>query len=55
MKELNIKKETINKLGEHRMVYLSDLWDGEDFKTKQELEKIIKSNIILQLRNEQGT
>ena len=37
--ELNIKKETINKLGEHRIVYLSDLWDGEDFITKQELEK----------------
>ena len=25
--------------------YLSDLWEGEDFKTKQELEKIIKSKI----------
>ena len=40
-----IKKETINKLGEHRIVYLSDLWDREDFKTKQELEKITKSKI----------
>ena len=45
MKELNIKKETINKLGEHRIVYLSDLWDGEEFKTKQEIEKITKSKI----------
>ena len=45
VKELNIKKETINKLGEHRIVYLSDLWDGEDFKTKQELEKLTKSKI----------
>ena len=32
--ELNIKKETINKLGEHRIVYFSDLLEGEDFKTK---------------------
>ena len=45
MNELNIKKETINKLGEHRIVYLSDLWDGEDFITKKELEKITKSKI----------
>ena len=29
--DLNIKKETINKLGEHRIVYLSDLWEREDF------------------------
>ena len=43
--ELNIKKETISKLGEHRIVYLSILWDGEDFITKQELEKITKSKI----------
>ena len=42
VKELNIKKETINKLGEHRIVYLSDLWWGKDFKTKQELEKNYK-------------
>ena len=40
--ELNVKKETINKLGKHRIVYLSDLWDGEDFITKQELEKNYK-------------
>ena len=45
MKESKIKKETINKLGEHRIVYLSDVWDREDFKTKQELEKFIKSTI----------
>ena len=43
--ELNIKKETINKLGEHRIVYLLDLWYGKDFKTKQELEKTTKSKI----------
>ena len=34
--ELNIKKETLNKLGEHRIVHLSDLWEREDFKTKKE-------------------
>ena len=45
MSDLNIKKETINKLDEHRIVYLSDLWEREDFKTKQELEKITKSKI----------
>ena len=44
-------KETINKLGEHRIVYLSDLWEGEDFKTKQELEKLqkVKSIILITL------
>ena len=40
MNEFNIKKETINKLREHRIVYLSDLWEREDFKTKRELEKL---------------
>ena len=45
MNELNVKKETINKLGKYRIVYLSDLWDGENFITKQELEKITKSKI----------
>ena len=45
MNELNIKKETINKLGKHRIVYLSDLRDGKHFITKQELEKITKSKI----------
>ena len=43
--ELNIKKETINKLGKHRRVYLSDLWKMKDFKTKKELEKITKSKM----------
>ena len=42
VKELNIKRETINKLGEHRIVYLSDFQDGEVFKTKQDLEKNYK-------------
>ena len=42
MNKLNKKKETINKLGEYRIVYLSDLWEREDFKTKQELEQITK-------------
>ena len=37
--ELNVKKETINTLGEPRIVHLSDLWNGENFITKQELEK----------------
>ena len=46
VKEFNIKKETINKLGEHAIVYLSDLWWGKDFKTKQELEKIQKVKSI---------
>ena len=45
MKELNKKNETIIKLGEHKIVYLSDLWDGENFQTKQELEKITKSKV----------
>ena len=45
MNDLKIQKETINKSDEHRIVYLSDLWDGEDFNTKQELEKITKSKI----------
>ena len=45
MNELNVKKETTNKLGEYRIVYSSDLWDREDFKTKQELEKITESKI----------
>ena len=44
---MNIKKETISKLGKHRIVYLSDLWERKDFKTKQELEKITKCKIIL--------
>ena len=43
--DLNMKKETISKLGEHRIVYLSDLWKREDLKIKQELEKITKSKI----------
>ena len=42
MNELNIKKETINKLGEHRIVCLSDLWERKDFKTKEDLEKNYK-------------
>ena len=37
---LNIKKETIRKLGEHRIGCLSDLWERKDFKTKQELKKL---------------
>ena len=45
VKELNIKEESINKLGAHRIVYFSDLWNGKDFKTKQKLEKTTKSKI----------
>ena len=41
--DLNIKKETINKLGKHRILYVSDLWKREDFKTKQDLEKNYKN------------
>ena len=45
MNGLIIKKETINKSGKHRIVYFSDLWEREDFITKQELEKITKNEI----------
>ena len=45
MNALNIKKETINEIGEHRILYLSDLWERKDFKTKQELGKITKSKM----------
>ena len=31
--ELNIKKEKISRLGEYRIVYLSDLWKRKDFQT----------------------
>ena len=34
--------EIINRLGEHRIVYLSDLWKRKEFKTKQEIENIAK-------------
>uniref|UniRef100_A0A5F8G8B3 Uncharacterized protein n=1 Tax=Monodelphis domestica TaxID=13616 RepID=A0A5F8G8B3_MONDO len=43
--DLNIKKKTIRKLGEHRRVYMSDLWEGKDFKTKQDLERVTKCKI----------
>uniref|UniRef100_A0A7N4PLE5 Uncharacterized protein n=1 Tax=Sarcophilus harrisii TaxID=9305 RepID=A0A7N4PLE5_SARHA len=39
--DLGIKNEVINKLEEHRIVYLSDLWRRKEFVTK-ELEIIIK-------------
>ena len=29
--DLNIKKETISRLGEHRIVYLPDLRERKDF------------------------
>ncbi|XP_056674845.1 mitogen-activated protein kinase kinase kinase 5 isoform X1 [Monodelphis domestica] len=48
---VNIKKETISKLGEHRIVYLLDLWEGKDFKTKQDLERVTKCKIILTTSN----
>ena len=44
MNDLNIKKETISKLGEHRIVYLSDIWKGKTLKPSK-LEKITKSKI----------
>ena len=47
MNELNIKKETINKLHEHIIVYLSDVWEREEFKTKEELEKLQKVKLII--------
>uniref|UniRef100_A0A7N4P5T3 Uncharacterized protein n=1 Tax=Sarcophilus harrisii TaxID=9305 RepID=A0A7N4P5T3_SARHA len=36
--DLGIKNEIINKLEEHRIVCLSDLWKGKVFMTKAELE-----------------
>ena len=42
---MNIKKETISKLDEHRIVYLSELWKRKDFNTKQKLQKITKCKI----------
>ena len=40
--DLNIKSEIINKLGEHRIIYLSDLWERKKFKTKKGMENITK-------------
>ena len=40
--DLGIKIDTINKLVEQGIVYLSDLWRREEFLTKQETESIIK-------------
>ena len=44
--DLIIKKEIISKLGKHRIVFLSDLWERADFKTKQvrEITKIKINN-----------
>uniref|UniRef100_A0A7N4PPU8 Uncharacterized protein n=1 Tax=Sarcophilus harrisii TaxID=9305 RepID=A0A7N4PPU8_SARHA len=43
--DLDIKNEIINKLEEHRIVYLSDLWRRKKFVTKDELEIIINHKI----------
>uniref|UniRef100_A0A7N4UXQ0 Uncharacterized protein n=1 Tax=Sarcophilus harrisii TaxID=9305 RepID=A0A7N4UXQ0_SARHA len=43
--DLSIKNEIINKLEEHRIVCLSDLWRGKEFVTKEELEIIIDHKI----------
>uniref|UniRef100_A0A7N4V783 Uncharacterized protein n=1 Tax=Sarcophilus harrisii TaxID=9305 RepID=A0A7N4V783_SARHA len=43
--DLGIKNEIINKLEEHRIVYLSDLWKGKVFMTKAELEIITDHKI----------
>ena len=40
--DLNIKKETISKLGKHRIVYLSDLWNREDLKNQARIRKNYK-------------
>ena len=45
--DLNIKKETISKLSEHRIVYLSDLWERKEFKSKQERESTTKIKWII--------
>ena len=42
MKELNIKKETLSKLVEQRIVYLSDLWEREDFSNQARVRKNYK-------------
>uniref|UniRef100_A0A7N4V3V2 Uncharacterized protein n=1 Tax=Sarcophilus harrisii TaxID=9305 RepID=A0A7N4V3V2_SARHA len=43
--DLGIKNEIINKLEEHRIVYLSDLWKRKEFMTKEELEITIDYKI----------
>uniref|UniRef100_A0A7N4V683 Uncharacterized protein n=1 Tax=Sarcophilus harrisii TaxID=9305 RepID=A0A7N4V683_SARHA len=43
--DLGIKNEIINKLEEHKIVYLSDLWRKKEFVTKEELEIIIDHKI----------
>uniref|UniRef100_A0A7N4PZG2 Uncharacterized protein n=1 Tax=Sarcophilus harrisii TaxID=9305 RepID=A0A7N4PZG2_SARHA len=43
--DLGIKNEIINKLEEHRIVYLSDLWKRKEFMTKEELEIITDHKI----------
>ena len=40
--DFNLKRKIISKLGEHRVVYLSDLWERAAFKLKQEIESIAK-------------
>ena len=35
MNDLNEKKETMNELDKHRIVYLSDIWERKEFKTNQ--------------------
>uniref|UniRef100_A0A7N4NLF8 Reverse transcriptase domain-containing protein n=1 Tax=Sarcophilus harrisii TaxID=9305 RepID=A0A7N4NLF8_SARHA len=43
--DLGIKNEIINKLEEHRIIYLSNLWRRKKFVTKDELETIIDHKI----------
>uniref|UniRef100_A0A7N4Q242 Reverse transcriptase n=1 Tax=Sarcophilus harrisii TaxID=9305 RepID=A0A7N4Q242_SARHA len=45
VRALGIKNEIINKLKEHRIVYLSELWKMKEVMTKEELEIIIDHKI----------
>ena len=42
MHDLGIKIDTMDKLVEQRIVYLSDLWRREEFLTNKEIETIMK-------------
>ena len=45
MNELNVTKENINKLGEHRVVYLPHLWERENLKPSKSQKKLQKSKL----------
>ena len=47
MNELNIKKEMINKLSDHMIVYLSDLSIGKILKPSMNKKKLQKVKLII--------